>query len=90
MKTVHKNTSTNRQTANSHRNRVVFPRMIWTNSACEARMHRVWIKFVEFRNSGRLGCPNDYVEFRDELMPLLENIHGIPVMLARHPVDCLK
>jgi protein arginine kinase activator len=34
------------------------------------------IKFVEFRNSGRLGCPHDYQSFRDELMPLLENIHG--------------
>jgi len=34
------------------------------------------IKFVEFRNSGRLGCPNDYQEFRDELATLLENIHG--------------
>ena len=34
------------------------------------------IKFVEFRNSGRLGCPHDYTEFRDDLMPLLENIHG--------------
>ena len=34
------------------------------------------IKFVDFRNSGRLGCPHDYEEFRDELMPLLENIHG--------------
>ena len=34
------------------------------------------IKFVEFRNSGRLGCPHDYQEFREELMPLLENIHG--------------
>lgn len=34
------------------------------------------IKFVEFRNSGRLGCPHDYLEFREELMPLLENIHG--------------
>src|ERR1700694_5589041 len=34
------------------------------------------IKFVEFRNSGRLGCPNDYDEFRDDLVPLLENIHG--------------
>ena len=33
-------------------------------------------KFVEFRNSGRLGCPNDYEEFRSELTPLLENIHG--------------
>jgi protein arginine kinase activator len=34
------------------------------------------IKFVEFRNSGRLGCPHDYLEFREELTPLLENIHG--------------
>jgi protein arginine kinase activator len=34
------------------------------------------IKFVEFRNSGRLGCPHDYDEFRAELTPLLENIHG--------------
>lgn len=34
------------------------------------------IKFVEFRNTGRLGCPQDYQEFREELLPLLENIHG--------------
>jgi protein arginine kinase activator len=34
------------------------------------------IKFVEFRNSGRLGCPHDYEEFREELTSLLENIHG--------------
>jgi protein arginine kinase activator len=34
------------------------------------------IKFVEFRNTGRLGCPHDYQEFRDELVRLLENIHG--------------
>jgi protein arginine kinase activator len=34
------------------------------------------IKFVEFRNSGRLGCPNDYQEFHEELTPLLDNIHG--------------
>jgi protein arginine kinase activator len=34
------------------------------------------IKFVEFRNSGRLGCPHDYEAFKAELLPLLENIHG--------------
>src|ERR1700722_19434507 len=34
------------------------------------------LKFVDFRNSGRLGCPHDYQEFREELLPLLENIHG--------------
>ena len=34
------------------------------------------LKFVEFRNTGRLGCPHDYEVFREELVPLLENIHG--------------
>jgi protein arginine kinase activator len=34
------------------------------------------IKFVDFRNTGRLGCPHDYQQFREELLPLLENIHG--------------
>jgi len=33
------------------------------------------ITFLEFRNTGRLGCPFDYEVFRDDLMPLLENIH---------------
>jgi protein arginine kinase activator len=33
------------------------------------------ISFLDFRNSGRLGCWHDYEVFRDELMPLLENIH---------------
>jgi protein arginine kinase activator len=33
------------------------------------------ITFLEFRNSGRLGCPYDYEVFREELIPLLENIH---------------
>jgi protein arginine kinase activator len=34
------------------------------------------ITFKEFRSQGRLGCPHDYVAFQDELLPLLENIHG--------------
>jgi protein arginine kinase activator len=34
------------------------------------------LKFIEFRNSGRLGCPHDYDSFREELLPLLESIHG--------------
>lgn len=34
------------------------------------------LKFVEFRNTGRLGCPHDYDAFREELLPLLESIHG--------------
>ncbi len=34
------------------------------------------IKFVDFRNTHRLGCPHDYAVFRDELVQLLEKIHG--------------
>jgi protein arginine kinase activator len=34
------------------------------------------LKFIEFRNSGRLGCPHDYSAFQQELTPLLEGIHG--------------
>lgn len=34
------------------------------------------LTFDEFRSSGRLGCPNDYEVFRNELGPLLENVHG--------------
>lgn len=32
--------------------------------------------FGDFRSTGRLGCPHDYEVFREELRPLLENIHG--------------
>ncbi|MBT6643986.1 MAG: DNA helicase UvrBC [Planctomycetaceae bacterium] len=34
------------------------------------------ITFFEFRNQGRLGCPHDYVQFEEELEPLIANIHG--------------
>jgi protein arginine kinase activator len=32
--------------------------------------------FVEFRNNGLLGCPNDYDVFEEALLPLLERAHG--------------
>ena len=34
------------------------------------------LKFVEFRNHGRLGCSHDYDAFKEDLMPLLESVHG--------------
>lgn len=34
------------------------------------------LKFVEFRNNGRLGCSHDYDSFKDDLLPLLESVHG--------------
>jgi protein arginine kinase activator len=43
------------------------------------------LKFVEFRNSGRLGCPHDYDHFREELLPLLESIHGDTAHAGKAP-----
>ena len=43
------------------------------------------MKFVDFRNSGRLGCPHDYQTFREELLPLLENIHGEVKHVGKSP-----
>lgn len=34
------------------------------------------ISFAEFRSTGRVGCPEDYVFFRKGLNPILERIHG--------------
>jgi protein arginine kinase activator len=34
------------------------------------------ISFFEFRSRGRLGCPNDYQCFQEQLEPLILNIHG--------------
>jgi len=33
------------------------------------------ISYVEFRNQGLLGCPNDYDAFQDVLQPLIERAH---------------
>lgn len=41
--------------------------------------------FHDFKNSGRLGCPYDYEVFREELMPLLENIHEEAVHAGKSP-----
>lgn len=43
------------------------------------------ITFREFRKQGRLGCPHDYVAFRNELLPLLENIHGQTQHVGKTP-----
>ena len=46
------------------------------------------IKFVDFRNSHRLGCARDYQVFQTELMPLLENIHGETRHVGKVPKFC--
>lgn len=51
------------------------------NKQCDA----CGIKFVEFRNTGRLGCPHDYDSFIAELQPLLENIHSEARHVGKSP-----
>lgn len=41
-----------------------------------ARCPACGISFVEFRNHGRFGCSHDYDAFKQELLPLLESVHG--------------
>ena len=43
------------------------------------------ISFFEFRQSGRLGCPHDYVFFGAELAPLLESVHGASGHTGKRP-----
>jgi protein arginine kinase activator len=34
------------------------------------------LRYMEFRSSGRLGCPQDYLVFAAGLRPLLQRYHG--------------
>lgn len=43
------------------------------------------ITFFEFRNHGRLGCPNDYLCFQDQMEQLVANIHGATVHTGKRP-----
>ncbi len=44
------------------------------------------ITFYEFRSQGRLGCPNDYASFQEQLEPLLMNIHGETSHTGKRPL----
>ncbi len=41
----------------------------------ELRCPKCGLTFVEFRNGGLLGCPNDYDAFEKALIPLIERAH---------------
>ena len=43
------------------------------------------VTFYEFRHAGRLGCPHDYICFREELEPLIMNIHGSTEHVGKKP-----
>jgi protein arginine kinase activator len=42
-------------------------------------------KFMDFRNKGRLGCPNDYVVFRGGLLPLMARVHRAVRHVGKRP-----
>jgi protein arginine kinase activator len=44
------------------------------------------ITFLDFRNTGRLGCAHDYDVFGEELNSLLESIHGETKHRGKTPV----
>ncbi len=43
------------------------------------------ISLAEFRASGRFGCPNDYVVFREAIAPLIEKIQHAARHAGRTP-----
>lgn len=45
-------------------------------SPYDKRCEHCGMKFIDFRNTGRLGCPHDYAVFQNEIQPLLESIHS--------------
>ena len=43
------------------------------------------IKFMEFRQQGRLGCPHDYEAFDRGLVPILRDAHGASRHVGKAP-----
>ncbi len=43
------------------------------------------LTFREFRDGGRLGCPNDYQVFKEGLLTVLERLHGSPQHMGKVP-----
>jgi protein arginine kinase activator len=43
------------------------------------------LKFSEFQSRGRLGCAQDYTAFREELLPMLNRIHGNVQHMGKAP-----
>ena len=46
---------------------------------------RCGLSYAAFRKSGRLGCPGCYDAFREELRPMLQQLHGRTQHAGRRP-----
>jgi protein arginine kinase activator len=62
-----------------------FPEGAGAESGDEMACPECGITFKKFRSQGRLGCPHDYVAFRERLVPLLESIHGATQHVGKAP-----
>ncbi|MEZ6124228.1 MAG: UvrB/UvrC motif-containing protein [Planctomycetaceae bacterium] len=64
--------------------------MAGTDEESQAACESCGITFAEFREQGRLGCPDCYQEFRTELTSLLENIHEDALHIGKRPARSAK
>ncbi|MHC4872357.1 MAG: UvrB/UvrC motif-containing protein [Planctomycetota bacterium] len=48
------------------------------------------LSFSDFQARGRFGCANDYKAFRDELIPMIERIHGKTRHMGKVPKEAGK
>lgn len=55
-------------------------------SASELRCSRCGLAFSQFKQTGMLGCAQCYVDFRKQLQPVLQRIHGRLQHEGRIPV----
>ncbi len=46
------------------------------NPTTQATCQNCGVRFMDIRNTGKLGCPNCYQAFEDELESALKRIHG--------------
>lgn len=51
---------------------------------------RCGITYAQFRQAGRLGCPEDYAVFRKMLVPFIERIHGSTQHAGKIPARAAK
>jgi len=53
--------------------------------AADATCDQCGLRYSEFQARGRFGCANDYAAFHDELLPMIERIHGKTEHIGKRP-----
>lgn len=58
----------------------------FTNSAPLSACHNCGVNFLDIRNTGKLGCPDCYQAFAEELESSLKRIHGNSLHTGKIPL----